>query len=91
MTMFNKEERTYWTKLQKNFRLQTSPMPMDNLGLRSGVVLGLHALDVYQPRAAGFAKTIRQMRRKTAFDGKPLTRQASVIDSQIRIWRSSRH
>lgn len=55
---------------------------MDNLGLRSGVVLGLHALDVYQPRTAGFAKTIRQMRRKTAFDGKALTKQASIIDTQ---------
>ena len=55
---------------------------MDNLGLRSGVVLGLHPLDVYQPRTAGFAKTLRQMRRKTAFDGKSLTKQASIIDSQ---------
>lgn len=35
---------------------------MDNLGLRSGVVLGLHPLDVYQPRTKGFAKTLRQMR-----------------------------
>ena len=55
---------------------------MDNLGLRSGVVLGLHPLDVYQPRTAGFAKTLRQLRRKTAFDGKSLTKQASIIDSQ---------
>ena len=35
---------------------------MDNLGLRSGIILGLHPLDVYQPRTAGFAKTLRQMR-----------------------------
>ena len=55
---------------------------MDNLGLRSGIVLGLRPLDVYQPRTAGFAKTLRQMRRKTAFDGKSLTKQASIIDSQ---------
>ena len=27
MTMFNKEERTYWIENYKNFRLQTSPMP----------------------------------------------------------------
>lgn len=82
MTMFNKEERTYWIENYKKFPTANISDAMDNLGLRSGVVLGLHALDVYQPRAAGFAKTIRQMRRKTAFDGKPLTRQASVIDSQ---------
>lgn len=82
MTMFNKEERTYWIENYKKFPTANISDAMDNLGLRSGVVLGLHALDVYQPRTAGFAKTIRQMRRKTAFDGKALTKQASIIDTQ---------
>ena len=82
MTMFNKKERTYWIENYKKFPTANISDAMDNLGLRSGVVLGLHALDVYQPRTAGFAKTIRQMRRKTAFDGKALTKQASIIDTQ---------
>lgn len=68
--MFNKEERTYWIENYKKFPTSNISDAMDNLGLRSGVVLGLHPLDVYQPRTAGFAKTLRQMRRKTAFDGK---------------------
>ena len=79
MTMFNKEERTYWIENYKKFPTANISDAMDNLGLRSGVVLGLHALDVYQPRTAGFAKTIRQMRRKTAFDGKALTKQATGL------------
>lgn len=80
--MFNKEERTYWIENYKKFPTSNISDAMDNLGLRSGIVLGLHPLDVYQPRTAGFAKTLRQMRRKTAFDGKSLTKQASIIDSQ---------
>ena len=80
--IFNKEERTYWIESYKNFPTSNISDAMDNLGLRSGVVLGLHPLDVYQPRTAGFAKTLRQMRRKTAFDGKSLTKQASIIDNQ---------
>lgn len=79
---FQQEERTYWIESYKNFPTSNISDAMDNLGLRSGVVLGLHPLDVYQPRTAGFAKTLRQMRRKTAFDGKSLTKQASIIDSQ---------
>ena len=66
----------------KKFPTSNISDAMDNLGLRSGIVLGLRPLDVYQPRTAGFAKTLRQMRRKTAFDGKSLTKQASIIDSQ---------
>ncbi len=80
--IFNKEERTYWIESYKKFPTSNISDAMDNLGLRSGVILGLHPLDVYQPRTAGFAKTLRQMRRKTAFDGKSLTKQASIIDSQ---------
>lgn len=80
--MFNKEERKYWIENYKKFPSGNISDAMDNLGLRSGVVLGLRPLDMYQPRTAGFAKTLRQMRRKTVFDGKSLTKQASIIDSQ---------
>ncbi len=80
--MFNKEERNYWIENYKKFPSGNISDAMDNLGLRSGVVLGLRPLDMYQPRTAGFAKTLRQMRRKTVFDGKSLTKQASIIDSQ---------
>ena len=76
------EERTYWIENYKKFPTSNISDAMDNLGLRSGIVLGLRPLDVYQPRTAGFAKTLRQMRRKTAFDGRSLTKQASIIDSQ---------
>ena len=50
--IFNKEERTYWIESYKNFPTSNISDAMDNLGLRSGVVLGLHPLDVYQPRTA---------------------------------------
>ena len=39
---------------------------MDNLGIRRGAVIGLHAIDPKQEKAAGFALTIRQARRSTA-------------------------
>ena len=48
--IFNKEERTYWIESYKNFPTSNISDAMDNLGLRSGVILGLHPLDVYQPR-----------------------------------------
>ncbi len=80
--MFNKEERNYWIENYKKYPSGNISDAMDNLGLRSGVVLGLRPLDMYQHRTAGFAKTLRQMRRKTVFDGKSLTKQASIIDSQ---------
>ena len=60
--IFNKEERTYWIENYKKFPTSNISDAMDNLGLRSGIVLGLRPLDVYQPRTAGFAKTLRQMR-----------------------------
>ena len=40
--IFNKEERTYWIESYKNFPTSNISDAMDNLGLRSGVVLGLH-------------------------------------------------
>ena len=39
MTMFNKEERTYWIENYKKFPTSNISDAMDNLGLRSGVVL----------------------------------------------------
>lgn len=53
---------------------------MDALGLHNGMVLGLHALSEKQQRTAGFAVTVQQMRRRTAFDGTNLAKQGKVID-----------
>ena len=51
MTMFNKEERTYWIENYKKFPTSNISDAMDNLGLRSGVVLGLHPLDTRTSRS----------------------------------------
>lgn len=56
---------------------------MDALGLHNGVVLGLHALSEKQKRTAGFAVTVQQMRRRTAFDGVNLAKQGKVIDDVL--------
>ena len=44
--IFNKEERTYWIENYKKFPTSNISDAMDNLGLRSGIVLGLRPLDV---------------------------------------------
>ena len=57
---------------------------MDNLGIRRGAVSGVHALDPKQEKAAGFALTIRQARRSTAYDGKNQARQGGIIDTETK-------
>lgn len=57
---------------------------MDNLGIRRGAVSGVHALDPKQKKAAGFALTIRQARRSTAYDGKNQARQGGIIDTETK-------
>ena len=57
---------------------------MDNLGIRRGAVIGLHAIDPKQEKAAGFALTIRQARRSTAYDGKNQARQGGIIDTETK-------
>ena len=55
---------------------------MDKLGIRRGAVSGVLPNEKTACKAVGFARTIQQMRRKTAYDGKNLAKQASIIDSQ---------
>lgn len=57
---------------------------MDNLGIQRGAVIGLHAIDPKQEKAAGFALTIRQARRSTAYDGKNQARQGGIIDTETK-------
>ncbi|MBQ7796676.1 MAG: hypothetical protein IJ374_08980 [Lachnospiraceae bacterium] len=76
------EEKKYWIEAYKKYPTGNVSDAMDNLEIRRGVVLGLHALDNHQPKAAGFALTVQQMRRKTAYDGKNLARQGGIIDSE---------
>lgn len=57
---------------------------MDNLGIRRGAVIGLHAIDPKQEKAAGFALTIRQALRSTAYDGKNQARQGGIIDTETK-------
>ena len=57
---------------------------MDNLGIRRGAVIELHAIDPKQEKAAGFALTIRQARRSTAYDGKNQARQGGIIDTETK-------
>lgn len=78
------EEKLEWIHVFKKFPTGTISDAMDNLGIRRGAVAGLHPLEPAQPKAAGFALTIRQIRRKTPYDGKSLAGQGGVIDSQIR-------
>ena len=44
----------------------------------------LHAIDPKQEKAAGFALTIRQARRSTAYDGKNQARQGGIIDTETK-------
>ncbi len=72
-------------RLQKEYeKIPTGNLSdaMDSLGLRRGAVLGFHPLEPSQPRAAGFALTVKQMRRRTAYDGKNLARQGGIIDQE---------
>lgn len=76
------EEKKYWIEQYKKYPTGNVSDAMDSLGIRRGAVLGVQALDRKQPKAAGFALTIQQMRRKTAYDGKNLARQGGVIDAE---------
>ncbi|MBQ6360404.1 MAG: hypothetical protein IJJ25_04595 [Lachnospiraceae bacterium] len=74
------EERRKWIEEYKKYPTGNVSDAMDSLGIRRGAVLGVSRLNADQPKAAGFALTIRQMRRKTAWDGKNLAKQAGIID-----------
>lgn len=76
------EEKKHWIEEYKKYPTGNVSDAMDNLEIRRGAVLGVQALDRKQPKTAGFALTIQQMRRKTAYDGKNLARQGGVIDSE---------
>ncbi len=56
---------------------------MQILGIPSGVVVGLRPLSLDQRRAAGFARTIKQMHRKQSAEGKSLARHSKVIDEGL--------
>lgn len=76
------EEKKKWIEKYKMYPTGNISDAMDNLGIRRGAIFGVHALDPRQPKAAGFALTIQQMRRKTIYDGKNLARQGEVIDTE---------
>lgn len=78
------EEKKAWIEAYKKYPTGNVSDAMDNLGIRRGAVLGVHALESAQPRAAGFALTVQQMRRKTAYDGKNLARQGGIIDTETK-------
>lgn len=56
---------------------------MQQLGLGSGVVHGLSPISALQPRAAGFAITVRQAPRHHAEQERHLTTHAQLIDEQL--------
>ena len=63
--IFNKEERTYWIESYKNFPTSNISDAMDNLGLRSGVVLGRLREDT--PPDAQKNRFRREISDKTGF------------------------
>lgn len=81
-TDMTQEEKLQWIQAYMKFPTGNISDAMDQLGIRRGAVLGLHALEPSQPKTAGFALTIRQMHRKTAFDGKNQARQGGIIDQE---------
>ena len=86
------EEKKAWIEAYKKYPTGNVSDAMDQLGIRRGAVLGVHALEPSQPRAAGFALTIKQMRRKTAYDGTNLgVRAESLTGRQVRaiFWSST--
>lgn len=76
------EEKKRWIEEYKKYPTGNVSDAMDNLGIRRGAILGVHALDSKQPKAAGFALTIQQMRRRTVYDGKNLACQGGIIDTE---------
>ncbi len=76
------EERKYWIDSYIQFPTGNISDAMDSLGLARGAILGLSPLNADQPKTAGFALTIRQIRRRTPWDGKNLARQGEIIDGQ---------
>lgn len=76
-----REEKLEWVEKYKGLPTGTISDAMDGLGLRRNAVPGLHPLEPSQPRTAGFARTIRQQRRQTPWDGHNLAKQSSVIDT----------
>lgn len=77
------EEKKYWIDSYIQFPTGNISDAMDSLGLARSAILGLSPLNANQPPAAGFAFTIRQIRRRTPWDGKNLARQGAIIDSQV--------
>ncbi len=56
---------------------------MQTLGIPSGAVEGLRPLSLDQRRAAGFARTIKQMQRSQSAEGAKLARHSKVIDEAL--------
>lgn len=76
------EEKQKWIEEYLQYPTGNISDAMDKLGIRRGAVLGLRPLNAGQSAAAGFALTIQQMRRQTAYDGKNKARQAGIIDKE---------
>ena len=76
------EEKREWIDQYNHYPTGNVSDAMDSLGLRRGAILGVNRLNAGQPKTAGFAFTIKQMRRKSAWDGKNLAKQAGIIDRE---------
>ena len=76
------EEKLIWTEKYRTLATGAISDAMDSLGLKRGAVQGLRPLESHQPRTAGFARTIRQQRRQTPWDGQNLAKQGNIIDTR---------
>ncbi|MCI8512798.1 MAG: hypothetical protein HFE83_12540 [Lachnospiraceae bacterium] len=76
------EEKKKWIEEFKKYPTGNVSDAMDKLGIRRGAVLGVHPLEQKQPKAAGFALTVRQVYRRTAYDGTNQACQAQIIDTK---------
>ena len=76
------DEKLDWVRKYSALPTGNISDAMDSLGLKRGIVLGLRPVEPTQPRAAGFALTIQQMRRRTAWDNKNLARHSRIIDTE---------
>lgn len=76
------EEKLLWTEKYRTLATGAISDAMDSLGLKRSAVQGLRPLESHQPRTAGFARTIRQQRRQTPWDGQNLAKQGNIIDTR---------
>lgn len=76
----NQEEKEKYIKAFELLPTGNISDAMDALHLNRGFVKGVHPVATISKRTAGFAFTIKQIRRRMPYNGKNLAKQGNLID-----------